>query len=278
MAAKSTARKTTTRPEADSRPAFDAPKWRDLLAQAVNEPGLIHSCYSQFHNFSIGNQMLALMQCMQRGIAPGPMTTYDGWLAKGRHVKRGETGIYLWRPVTVKPKDAKDDDDRATIFVLRKFWFVYAQTEGDDLPPAPVPGWDRDRALAALGVELVEYESMNGNSQGYATRRQVALSPMAVAPFKTLVHEMAHVLLGHTGQATMTDAETLTYSIAEAEAESVALLICDALGLTDGAAYSRGYIQHWLKGDQLTEANVRRIFRVADQILKAGSDAETETE
>jgi len=33
----------------------------------------------------------------------------------------------------------------------------------------------------------------------------------------------------------------------------------------------RGYIQGWLQGDSIPEKSAQKIFRVADQILKAGN-------
>ena len=43
-----------------SKPSADIPKWSALLVEAVNKPGLIMEAYSAFHNYSIGNQILAL--------------------------------------------------------------------------------------------------------------------------------------------------------------------------------------------------------------------------
>lgn len=37
--------------------------WAALLEEAVKKPGFIHEAYSRFHNYSIGNQLLALFQC-----------------------------------------------------------------------------------------------------------------------------------------------------------------------------------------------------------------------
>ena len=42
------------------------PKWSALLIEAVTKPGLIMKAYSAFHAFSIGNQLLALVQCQMR--------------------------------------------------------------------------------------------------------------------------------------------------------------------------------------------------------------------
>jgi hypothetical protein len=48
----------------------------ELLQQAVTEPSAISKAYSQFHNYSFGNQLLAWAQCQQRHITPGPLGTF----------------------------------------------------------------------------------------------------------------------------------------------------------------------------------------------------------
>ncbi len=59
-----------------------------LLEQAVNEPGILSSAYRQFHNYSLGNQLLALSQCLARGIQPGPIATFQRWKELGRYVRK----------------------------------------------------------------------------------------------------------------------------------------------------------------------------------------------
>ncbi len=44
------------------------PKWSALLMEAVNKPGLIMDAYSAFWNYSLGNQILALVQCQHARI------------------------------------------------------------------------------------------------------------------------------------------------------------------------------------------------------------------
>jgi hypothetical protein len=100
-------------------------------------------------------------------------------------------------------------------------------------------------------------------------------------PHKTRFHELAHVVLGHTSEAVegLTDSETTPRSLKEVEAEAVALVCLEALNLP-GADHSRGYIQHWnqLRGaEPIPERSAQRIFKAADQILKAGT-AESGTE
>src|SRR5439155_12980686 len=76
----------------------------DLLQRAVSEPGIISAAYHAFHGYSIGNQLLALVQCAERGITPGPIATFMGWKDKGRHVRKGAGAIVLCMPVTCKRK------------------------------------------------------------------------------------------------------------------------------------------------------------------------------
>ena len=63
-------------------------------------------------------------------------------------------------------------------------------------------------------------------------------------------------------------------NIREVEAESVALICCESLGLP-GAEAARGYIQHWLQGEkEIPNQSAALIFSAAQTILKAGSSKE----
>src|SRR5688572_3964043 len=172
-----------------------------LLEQAVNEPGFISSAYTAFHNYSLGTQLLALAQCLQRGIQPGPIATFPRWKELGRFVRKGEKAITLCRPVTVKRTTATDDSSEetttATWVVYRANWFVLAQTEGQALTDQPTAAWDKDRALSGLDVQEVPFDAMNGNCLGFARGRSIAVNPVNPLPWKTRSHELAHVLLGH---------------------------------------------------------------------------------
>ena len=249
----------------------------DLLHSAVTEPGIISGAYSAFYNYSFGNQLLAWGQCAQRGIPPGPLATFPKWKSLGRYVRKGEKAITLCQPVTIKakgePGDASTDDQPEvfTRFVFRPGWFVLSQTSGADLPPATIPTWDRTRALAALNIIEEPFAHMNGNVQGYARQRVIAVSPVAAMPHKTTFHEVAHVLLGHTTEGEQADSDITPRNVREVEAESVAMLCCAALGLP-GVEFSRGYIQNWwTAGNEIPETSARRILKATDQILKAGS-------
>jgi len=62
---------------ANQSPAI--PRWSALLIEAVTKPGLIMKAYSAFHQYSVGNQILALVQCQMRGLQPGPINTFPKW-------------------------------------------------------------------------------------------------------------------------------------------------------------------------------------------------------
>ncbi len=247
----------------------------DLLRSAVTEPGVISSAYGAFHNYSLGNQLLAWAQCVERRIQPGPIATFMGWKGKGRHVRKGEKAITLCQPVTVKRhvEDAEGEHDEPfTRFVYKPHWFVLAQTEGQPLADAPLPAWDRARALAALDVAEEPFTMLDGNCQGYARQRTIAVSPVAAMPYKTTFHELAHVMLGHTAEGDQTDSDITPRNLRECEAEAVAMLCCAALDLP-GVECCRGYIQSWWgAGNPIPERSAQRILKVADQILKAGTD------
>ena len=274
-------------------PTQDAPDWAQLLVDAIRTPGTLSSAYQQFWNYSVGNQILAWFECLQRGLQPGPIHTFAGWLELGRHVKKGEKAITLCMPVNVKRKDrptkahdrATTDSDvpdpeedqrqtdesgtKVTVFLYKPRWFVLSQTEGDPYVPTELPVWSEAGALHVLSIERIEFTHPNGNCQGIARERKVAVSPIAALPHKTLFHELAHVVLGHTAEGPLDDHDRTPQSLREAEAEGVALICCESLNLP-GAAECRGYMQHWLAGATIPDRNVQRMLKAADVIIKSG--------
>jgi len=256
--------------------------WAALLQEAVSKPGYIHEAYSRFHSYSVGNQILAIFQCVARSIPPGPLATYPKWKELGRYVKRGEKAIILCMPLTskrsrtVRKDDGSDQEEGFTFtgFAFRSSWFVLSQTEGAEYQPPAIPEWNEEKALAALKIERVPFDDLDGNTQGYAKRgRKIAVSPIAALPRKTFFHEVGHVILGHTDEGDFADTERTPRNIREMEAEAVSLLCCESLGLP-GAEYSRGYIKSWGKGQAFSERSAQRTFHAADQILRAGRNPE----
>jgi hypothetical protein len=69
--------------------------WSTMLKDAVNQPGVISKCYSTFHNYSIGNQILAYSQLAAREMPLAPIATYKKWSELGRQVKKGSKALAL---------------------------------------------------------------------------------------------------------------------------------------------------------------------------------------
>ena len=253
------------------------PEWSKMLVDAVHKPGTLHAAYSNFHNYSLRNSVLALMQCSARGITPGPLACFNRWKELGRYVMKGQKAITLCMPITIKKRETITADDGTTsteerpwqIFTFKNNWFVLAQTDGQEYQPPALPGWDKEAALRKLEIAEIPFESLNGNTQGYAKERSIAINPLAALPHKTRFHELAHVVLGHTEKHELNDTETLARDVREVEAESVALICCESLNL-DGAEYCRGYIQNGIGENAITDAMASQIFDAADKILKAG--------
>jgi hypothetical protein len=164
------------------------PRWADLLHKAVTEPGVVSTAFSRFHQYSLGNQLLAFIQCERRGIAPGPIATYPRWKELSRYVKKGEKAITLCMPVTGKRTAEKHNDETGqdeqveigfTRFVYKNNWFVLSQTDGAEYEPEPVPCWNADTALSNLNIERAPFTMMDGNVQGYAKQRTVSINPVA---------------------------------------------------------------------------------------------------
>jgi hypothetical protein len=82
---------------------------------------------------------------------------------------------------------------------------------------------------------------------------------------KTAIHELAHIRCDH--QTGVRVGEDLHRGRKETEAESVAHIVCLALGL-DSSRYSDAYVLSWAKGDlDLIKEAMETVTRVAKSIL-----------
>jgi antirestriction protein ArdC len=251
---------------------MNTPSFASLLRDAVEKPGILSEAYSLFHEYSVGNQLWAWAQLKGRGLPLSPIATFKKWQDLGRRVRKGEKALSLVMPVTVARKDEQGEatGDFYKFFTVKNHWFALSQTEGEDFAnEVKSPEWDKAQALQALGITESAFDMASGNVQGYAQGDSIAINPVAQYPHKTRFHELAHVVLGHTKEATMTDSEHTPRDTKEVEAEGVAYICCAVLSLP-GLHESRGYIQSWLQGNEISDKSAQRIFGAATKILKAG--------
>jgi hypothetical protein len=136
------------------------------------------------------------------------------------------------------------------------------------------PVWDRSKALAELKVREVDFQIPKWNAQGYSFTsdggHRFAINPVAVYPFKTLLHELGHIVLGHTVEVAT---EETHRGVREFQAEAVAHILMHEFDAVDqfDPAESRAYIQNWLSGaEPPTKKEITPIFRAAEKIRQAG--------
>src|SRR5437016_232661 len=148
-------------------------QFQKLLTEAVTKPGVLMKAYSLFHNYSLGNSILAYLQAIDRDIPLGPIASFNRWKELGRYVKKGRKAIELCMPITMKrtvKEQGPDGNDVETEvafkrFVFRRNWFMLAQTDGAEYQPPAIPAWDRARALETLHVEEIPFQMLIGNCQ-----------------------------------------------------------------------------------------------------------------
>jgi antirestriction protein ArdC len=228
---------------------------------------------ARFHTYSFGNVMLIARQKPDATNVAGIRT----WNSLGRFVKRGEKGILILAPMVSKNRknenaeqaeDAKQPESK--LFGFRAVYvFDVTQTEGKDLPAltevqGDVSGY-RERLfkfVEAQGVELNYSERIapaKGLSHGGKITLLLGMQP--AEEFSTLAHEIAHEMLHRGDRRTLT-----TKQVRETEAEAVAFVVCQAIGLQTGTA-SQDYIQIWHGDANLLRESLEAVQQTAAVIL-----------
>jgi antirestriction protein ArdC len=257
--------------------------WPELMRTVLDMPGSMGQTYNRFYDYSPLNQVLMYMQGLRE-----PVGTYKRWQSIGRQVRKGSKARRIVRPITITRRD--DDGDVEATFTRFKevaCIFPYSDTDGPDVELPELPAWSLVRAAEALDIRRETFADLSGNTQGYSHGRLYAVSPVAVYPVKTAVHELAHIVLGHTAADERTDDHR---GIREFEAEATAYIVMSEVAGLDGdgwaPAESRAYVQSWLaaaghdphgsNGSAVTEVNIRRTFSAAGKILTAGPARDAE--
>lgn len=223
---------------------------------------------SKFHRYSFNNHLMIFLQRPDATAVAG----FNKWKSLGRFVKKGEKGIAIFAPCRYKTSIEDEHGNEKSFQQIRGFRVVHvfdiSQTEGEELPDldavrpklldadAPEGVWETLVSQAnTAGFEVIR--NRRGSENGYCdfSSREIAVRP-DVAPaqaVKTLIHELGHALL-HS------DELPRSKEVAEVEVESVAYIVCDAVGL-DSGDYSFAYVARWAGGasDLLKETSERAI-------------------
>lgn len=266
-----------------ARAIWSSDKFRDYLKMMC-----------KFHRYSYRNVILIHMQCPHATNVAG----YNSWIDNfHRHVKAGEKGIQIlgYTPYNreinravldangkpLQDKDGKDITETSVIKVpAYKPVYVYdvSQTEGEPLPEliTPLQGdnvpnyQELFAALAELAPYPITLENISGSANGYCDhgeKKIVVQEGMSQAmTLKTTVHEVAHAR--EHDPANFPDGERPPRETLEVEAESIAFLVCEHLGI-DTSDYSFGYVGGWSSDKELPELHeaLGHIQKAANEIM-----------
>jgi len=225
---------------------------------------------ARFHRYSLHNLMLIVSQRPDATRVAG----FHTWKQLGRNVKKGAKGIMILAPVALrKSKDeATPEEDQSKSAVGFRVVYVFDQMDTEGKPLCELGSAQGDPSgyteklkqfIAGRGIQL-EYSDTIYPAQGQCSPGKIVLLPgqSAAEEYATLAHEAAHSLL-HMQERR---AET-TKCVRETEAEAVAFVLCEAIGIK--AENSADYIQLY-SGDKETLAeSLDHVQRASSEILTA---------
>ncbi|WP_049890831.1 SprT family zinc-dependent metalloprotease [Natrinema versiforme] len=250
---------------------------------------------SRFHDYSHRNTLLINRQYPNATRVAG----YRTWQSKfDRHVKEGESAIWIWAPIIAKQcpecenspsyhdrSDCEYDEtppeewSKGLVGFRPAPVFDISQTEGEPLPNLETEATGTaDELLPALleaassltvDVEVVSRDDWpHGDAKGVCQYRSPAERPLIEARDRensadlavTLVHEYAHALL-HSGVD-----DEIERSKRELEAEAVGYIVGRYFGLdTSGSAF---YLAAWQGEDpEVIFDRLERISSTAGEII-----------
>lgn len=257
-----------------------------ILADAVNAlmtadgwKALIESRL-WLRKYSLQNQLLIMAQCPDATdvrpygakVNPAP----GSWKAAGRYVTSGPgSALRIYAPLF-----RKNDEGEQVIYGFKLVpVFDVSQTDGEPLPPkavvtaqlltgdAPAELWERtEKAIVDLGYSVhrgpIEGRPTANGIVRFDSRSVTVRADVSPAQaVKTLLHEMAHILLGHGDERSDIDRGR-----GEVEAESVACIVTGYAGLSS-LSYSVGYVAGWAQTPDVAEDSAKLALKVADQII-----------
>lgn len=247
---------------------------------------------ARFHRYSPQNRLLIACQLVDRGVEPDGLTaSYKTWTrvpaeAGGTcQVTKGEKALWIYAPMTATQRviDEKTGDERVVSAGVRGFKpvpvFHQSQLNGfPSLPELPMPEllrgddapervWDAvvaELAVDGYSVRLVERaRGATWNGQTSFTNRDVRVHDDLEPPqrLKTLLHEWAHVKMGHESRVGENGLH-----IVEVEAESVAYLLCDRVGV-NSQQYTVPYVSAWAGSVDVVKSTAERVLSATSKLI-----------
>jgi hypothetical protein len=224
---------------------------------------------AKFHRYSMTNVLLIVAQRPDATRVAG----YQTWRKLRRQVSRGAKGIVIFAPLVRKIEDVNGcgrKTERESLVGFRAaVVFDVSDTAGNPLPAFshfegdPGESLARLRAFVARTGWSLEYSKSILPAKGQCSAEKIIVLPdlTPAEEFHVLAHEVAHSRLHFSARR----AET-TKCIRETEAEAVAFVVGQAIGLRTNSA-SCDYVKLY-NGDKDTLAqSLQHIQHVSTEIL-----------
>lgn len=233
---------------------------------------------AKFWRYSWGNQLLIAMQRPHATRVAG----YQAWKILGRQVRKGEKGMMILAPIVYRSRQGRSNEDDGDtdggpidmvavrpVGFRATYVFDVAQTDGEPLPELervegdPQDYLDRLKAFVTERGITLAYSGQLGGAYGMSAGGRIVLRSglMPAEELAVLAHEAAHELM-HQDTVTRPASKT----VRETEAEAVAFVICQAIGLQTGNACS-DYIRIWSGDKAVLATSLERIRRTAAFII-----------
>lgn len=236
---------------------------------------------ARFHKYSFNNVMLIMSQCENATLIAGATR----WKSMGRWPVKGSKAIWIYAPMLMNWTH-EEIAANPSLVGTKKFIgfktvpvFDVSQTDGKPLAE-PVKVTLLEGEAPADAVRLLRkmasdhgfttnlddhvWDQKNGETDFTTKAIKVNANRSDAQRFKTLVHEITHMLLHGPKDG---EPQRLCRADAEVEAESVAFIVCDHLGVkSDG--YSFGYVAGWADRDlDAVKRTGENVTRTAKKIL-----------
>jgi len=232
---------------------------------------------SKFHDYSIGNLILIMVQKPEAIRVAG----FKTWKDMGRWVKKGEKGIAILAPCmppkgqkTEHKEDEEEEINVSPIYFKVVHVFDVSQTDGELLPEFDVPSLTGEAneelferiMVVTKGQGLdVNYDSRPHQDpaiKGTYSGKSIWVRPeeSRAQQLKTLLHEVAHYYSENVFRIPRRDAETI--------AESVAFTVGAHFGFDSGTR-SFSYVALWAEDKKVLEANLAAIRKVSTKMFDA---------
>ena len=230
---------------------------------------------ARFHRYSLHNLILIVSQRPDATRVAG----FHTWKQLGRNVKKGAKGIMILAPVVVRKNKeeaaSEEGPSKAAVYFRAVYVFDQMDTEGKPLSELgsaqgdPAGYTERLKQFVAERGIALEYSDEIAPARGTSSGGKITLlrGQSQAEEFATLAHEVAHEMMHRDERRSST-----TKRVRETEAEAVAFVVCNAIGLETGSA-AQDYIGLYGGDAKLLSESLEYVQRTSTHILNSlGAD------